>query len=189
MRARPARSTSGRPAWASSISTASSAATPSQWKPNLFRNTTPIYPYVDKPGWNLTTAMADDAIHWLNQMNDIDPDLPFFLYYVPGGTHAPHHPTPEWIKKISDMHLFDNGWNALRDQIFDNQKRLGVIPQDAKLTPWPDEPAEDWDTLSPTKRNCSSARPMSTPPTWPTPTTRSAASSRRSKTWASSTTR
>ena len=117
----------------------------SQWEPNLFRNTTAIYPYVGHPGWNLTTAMADDAIHWMNQLNDINPDLPFFLYYVPGGTHAPHHPTPEWIKTISDMHLFDKGWNALRDQIFANQKRLGVIPQDAKLTPWPDKLLKMWD--------------------------------------------
>ena len=107
-----------------------------------------IYPYVGHPGWNLTTAMADDAIHWLNQLNDINPSMPFFLYYVPGGTHAPHHPTPEWIKKISDMHLFDKGWNALRDQIFANQKRLGVIPQDAKLTPWPDDLLKNWDTLN-----------------------------------------
>ena len=119
----------------------------SQWQPNLFRNTTAIYPYVGHPGWNLTTAMADDAIRWLNQLNDIDPSMPFFLYYVPGGTHAPHHATPEWIKKISDMHLFDKGWNALRDQIFANQKRLGVIPQDAKLTPWPDNLLKRWDTL------------------------------------------
>jgi len=119
----------------------------SQWQPNLFRNTTAIYPYVGHPGWNLTTAMADDAIHWLNQLNDIDPSMPFLLYYVPGGTHAPHQPTPEWTQKISDMHLFDKGWNALRDQIFANQKRLGVIPQDAKLTPWPDM-LKRWDTLT-----------------------------------------
>ena len=99
-----------------------------QWEPNLFRNTTAIYPYVGSPGWNLTTAMADDAIHWMNQLNDINPSMPFFLYYVPGGTHAPHHPTPEWIKKISDMHLFDKGWNALRDQIFANQKTIGRDP-------------------------------------------------------------
>ncbi len=119
----------------------------SQWQPNLFRNTTAIYPYIGHPGWNLTTAMADEAIHWLNQLNDIDPSMPFFLYYVPGGTHAPHQPTPEWTKNISDMHLFDKGWNALRDQIFANQKRLGVIPQDAKLTPWPDM-LKRWDTLT-----------------------------------------
>ena len=120
----------------------------SQWQPNLFRNTTAIYPYVGNPGWNLITAMADDAIHWLNQLNDINPELPFFLHYVPGGTHAPHHPTPEWINKITDMHLFDEGWNALRDRIFANQKRLGVIPADAKLTPWPDDLLKRWDTLN-----------------------------------------
>ena len=119
----------------------------SQWQPNLFRNTTAIYPYIGRPGWNLTTAMADDAVHWLNQLNDIDPSMSFFLYYVPGGTHAPHQPTPEWTKKIGDMHLFDKGWNDLRDQIFANQKRLGVIPQDAKLTPWPDM-LKRWDTLT-----------------------------------------
>jgi arylsulfatase A-like enzyme len=120
----------------------------SQWEPNLFNDTTPIYPYVGHPGWNLTTAMAEDAIHWLTQLNDIDPSMPFFVYYVPGGTHAPHHPTPEWIKKISDLHLFDKGWNALREQIFANQKRLGVIPQDAKLTPWPDDLLPRWEKLT-----------------------------------------
>jgi arylsulfatase A-like enzyme len=119
----------------------------SQWGPNLFRNTTAIYPYVGKPDWNLTTAMADDAIHWLKQLNDIDPGLPFFCYYCPGATHAPHHATPEWIKKISDMHLFDKGWNALREQIFANQNNLGVIPQDAELTPWPENLLKSWDKL------------------------------------------
>ena len=96
--------------------------------------------------------MADDAIHWLNQLNDINPEMPFFLYYVPGGTHAPHHATPEWIKKISDMHLFDKGWNALRDQIFANQKKLGVIPADAKLTPWPDKLLKQWESLTPEEK-------------------------------------
>jgi len=124
----------------------------SQWEPNLFRNTTAIYPYVGHPGWNLTTAMADDAIDWLNEINEIDPSKPFFCYYVPGGTHAPHHATPEWIKKISDMHLFDKGWNDLRDQIFANQKRLGVIPPDAKLTPWPDNLLKKWDALTPDEK-------------------------------------
>jgi arylsulfatase len=120
----------------------------SQWQPNLFRNTTAIYPYIGNPKWNLTTAMADDAIRWMNGLNDIDQSMPFFLHYVPGGTHAPHHATPEWIKKISDMHLFDKGWNALREQIFANQKKLGVIPQDAKLTPWPDDLLKKWDSLT-----------------------------------------
>ena len=123
-----------------------------QWEPNLFRNTTQIYPNVGHPGWNLTTAQADDAIEWLNRVNQIDPSKPFFCYYVPGGTHAPHHPTPEWIKKISDMHLFDKGWNALREQIFENQKRLGVIPKEAKLTPWPDKLLKRWEQLTPDEK-------------------------------------
>ena len=118
----------------------------SQWQPNLFRNTTAIYPFEGNPGWNLTTAMADEAIQYMKQLKEIAPDKPFFVYYVPGGTHAPHHPTPEWIKKISDMHLFDDGWNKLRETIFANQKRLGIMPENARLTPWPKELPE-WDSL------------------------------------------
>jgi len=124
----------------------------SQWQPNVFRNTTPDYSYIGHPGWNLTTAMADDAIHWLRQLNDIDPSKPFLCYYAPGGTHAPHDPTPEWIQKISDMHLFDEGWNKLRETIFANQKRMGVIPQDAKLTPWPSNLLKNWDDLTPDEK-------------------------------------
>lgn len=120
----------------------------SQWQPNVFNDTTPIYPYIGHPGWNLITAMADDAIHWLHQLNDIDPSKPFLCYYAPGGAHAPHNPTPEWSKKAEDLHLFDKGWNALRDQIFANQKKLGVIPQDAKLTPWPADLLKSWDKLT-----------------------------------------
>lgn len=119
-----------------------------QWQPNLFRNTTQIYPFLDKPGWNLTTAMADDAIAYMHRINALAPEQPFFVYYVPGGVHAPHHPTPEWIDKISQMHLFDQGWNKLRETIFENQKKLGVIPADAKLTPWPDDLLKKWDALT-----------------------------------------
>ena len=123
-----------------------------QWEPNLFRNTTAIYPYVGHPGWNLTTAMADDAIEYMKQLNAVAPEKPFFIYYVPGGTHAPHHPTPEWIEKISAMHLFDKGWDELRNQIFANEKKLGVIPQDAKMTPWPSDLLKHWDQLTPDEK-------------------------------------
>lgn len=120
-----------------------------QWQPsNLARNTTYIYPFRDDPNFNLTTAMADEAISYINQVNTLTPDQPFFVYYAPGGVHAPHHPTPEWIKKISDMHLFDKGWNAIREEIFANQKRLGVIPQNAELTPWPKDKLKEWDQLT-----------------------------------------
>jgi arylsulfatase len=118
-----------------------------QWQPNLFRNTTQIYPFEGKPEWNLVTGMADDAIDYLNRMNQTQPNKPFFVKYAPGATHAPHHPTKEWVKKISDMHLFDKGYNDLQKQIFENQKRLGVIPGDTQLADWPSHLLKDWDTL------------------------------------------
>jgi arylsulfatase len=130
-----------------------------QWTPFLFRGQTQVFTWVDRPGYNLTTDMADEAISYMKRLNDAAPDKPFFVYYVPGGSHAPHQPTPEWIKKISDMHLFDKGWEQLRETIFANQKRLGVIPPDTRLTPWPDGQAEfggaklqKWDTLSDDER-------------------------------------
>ena len=119
----------------------------SQWQPNLFRNTTAIYPFEGNPGWNLETAMADDAIQYMKQLKELAPEKPFFVYYVPGGTHAPHHPTAEWVKKIGDMHLFDEGWNKVRETIFANQQRLGIMPENAKLTPWP-KTLPEWDSLS-----------------------------------------
>ncbi|MBP5996865.1 MAG: sulfatase-like hydrolase/transferase [Azonexus sp.] len=121
-----------------------------QWEPNLFRNTTQIYPFQGKaPGtWNLVTAMADDAIDYMTRMHQIDPSKPVFIKYAPGATHAPHHPTKEWADKISAMHLFDGGYEKLRETIFANQKKLGVIPQDAKLAPWPKEMLKPWDELT-----------------------------------------
>jgi arylsulfatase A-like enzyme len=126
-----------------------------QWTPYLFKDHTQITPWVGHPGYNLTTDMADEAVKYLHSMNAVAPDKPFFLYYVPGGTHSPHQPTKEWIDKIHAMHLFDNGWEKLRETIFENQKKLGVIPADTELTPWPDGQAEfggaklpRWDSLS-----------------------------------------
>ena len=121
----------------------------SQWQPGpLMRNTTPIYPYVGHPEYNLTTAMADEAIDYMHRVRTLSPDQPFLVYYAPGGTHAPHHPTKEWVDKISAMHLFDDGWNKLRDTIYANQKRLGVIPESAELTPWPDDLLKTWEGLT-----------------------------------------
>ncbi len=119
-----------------------------QWQPNLFRNTTQIYPFDGKPGWNLVTGMADDAIDYLEQLNQIQPDKPFFIKYAPGATHAPHHPTKEWVDKIHGMHLFDDGWNKLQERIFENQKRLGIIPADTQLSPWPTKVLKNWEDLT-----------------------------------------
>ena len=116
-----------------------------QWTPYLFRNHTQIFPWLEKPGYNLTTGMADDAIQHIRTLDASAPDKPFFVYYCPGGVHAPHHPTPEWIDKFKGK--FDMGWNAMREQIFANQKRLGVVPANTELTAWPDD-LQKWDTLS-----------------------------------------
>ena len=116
-----------------------------QWTPYLFRDHTQIFPWVGKKGYNLTTDLADEAIKYMSSLNAAAPDQPFFLYYVPGGTHSPHQPKKEWIEKFHGK--FDMGWNKLREQIFANQKRLGVIPADTKLTPWPDT-LPKWDSLS-----------------------------------------
>jgi len=118
-----------------------------QWTPYLFRDHTPVFPWVGKPGYNLTTDMADDAIRYMKELNASAPDKPFLVYYVPGATHSPHQPTKKWIDKISAMHLFDQGWENLRERIFENQKKLGVIPPNTQLTPWPDS-LPRWNSLS-----------------------------------------
>jgi arylsulfatase A-like enzyme len=115
-----------------------------QWTPYLFKDHTQIFPWLEQPGYNLTTDMADKAIDYMRQLNAAAPDKPFFVYYVPGGSHSPHNPKKEWIDKFKGQ--FDVGWNAIREQIFGNQKKLGVIPPNAQLTPWPDD-LPKWDTL------------------------------------------
>ena len=115
-----------------------------QWQPFLFENTSQIFPWIGKPGYNLITDEADKAIDHIRQLDAAAPDKPFFVYFAPGATHAPHHPTPEWIAKFKGK--FDMGWNAMRDQIFANQKKLGVIPANTQLTPWPDD-LPTWDSL------------------------------------------
>src|SRR5271167_4147646 len=117
-----------------------------QWQPYLFQNQTQIFPWIGRSDYNLTTDLADEAIDYLQKLDASAPDKPFFLYYVPGGTHAPHQPKPEWIEQFKGK--FDMGWNALREQIFANQKRLGVIPPETELTPWPDKDLPTWDSLS-----------------------------------------
>jgi arylsulfatase A-like enzyme len=116
-----------------------------QWTPYLFQDHTQINPWVGKPGYNLTTDLADEAVKYIEKLNAQSPEQPFFLYYATGGSHSPHQPTKEWIDKFKGK--FDMGWNAMREQIFANQKKLGVIPANTKLTAWPDS-LPKWETLS-----------------------------------------
>ena len=116
-----------------------------QWTPFLFRDHTQIFPWIDKTDYNLTTDLADEAIKHMRDLNAAAPDQPFFVYYVPGGTHSPHQPKKEWIEKFKGK--FDMGYEKLRDVIFANQKRLGVIPENTQLTPLPPE-LPKWDSLS-----------------------------------------
>jgi len=117
----------------------------SQWQPDLYENTTPISPHLGNPDYHFDTDLADRAIHWIRQQNALDPDRPFFAYYVPGAAHTPHHVPQEWIDKFRGK--FDHGWDRQRELTFENQKRLGIIPADAELTPRPENlPA--WDSLS-----------------------------------------
>jgi arylsulfatase len=116
-----------------------------QWTPYLFRDHTQIFPWVGKTDYNLITDMADEAIKYMRDLDAVAPEQPFLVYYVPGGSHSPHNPKKEWIEKFKGK--FDMGWEKLREQIFANQKRLGVVPADAQLTPWPDD-LPKWEALS-----------------------------------------
>jgi arylsulfatase A-like enzyme len=124
-----------------------------QWTPYLFQDHTQISPWIGREDYNLTTDLADEAVKYLGDLNAQAPDKPFFLYYVPGGAHSPHQPKKEWIEKFKGK--FDMGYEKLREEIFANQKRLGVIPADSELTAWPDGTPEfggaklpRWDSLS-----------------------------------------
>jgi arylsulfatase A-like enzyme len=116
-----------------------------QWYPSLYDGVTPIEPpKTPEEGYHLTEDLADKAITWIGQQKSLMPDKPFFMYFAPGATHAPHHAPPEWSDKYKGR--FDAGWDAIREETFARQKALGVIPADAELTARPDE-ISAWDDL------------------------------------------
>ena len=117
-----------------------------QWTPYLFQNISQIFPWVGKPDYNLGEDLADNAIEHIRKLNAAAPDKPFFAYFVPGETHSPHQPPKEWIDKFKGK--FDMGWNAMREQIFANQKKLGVIPEGTQLTAWPKDVLPMWESLT-----------------------------------------
>jgi arylsulfatase len=117
-----------------------------QWYPALYEGTIPVEPdRTPEEGYHLTEDIADKAITWVRQQKALMPDKPFFVYFAPGATHAPHHVPAEWSETYKGA--FDDGWDALRERIFARQKELGVIPEDAVLTARPAEiPA--WDEMA-----------------------------------------
>jgi arylsulfatase A-like enzyme len=116
-----------------------------QYYPAIYEGTTPIEQ--DKgpeEGYHFTEDMTNKAIKWVRQQKALMPDKPFFMYFAPGATHAPHHVPKEWADKYKGK--FDQGWDRLREEIFARQKELGVVPGDAELTKRPEEiPA--WDAM------------------------------------------
>ena len=109
-----------------------------QYAPAIYRDTVPVEPdRTPEQGYHFTEDMTDQAIDWVRQQKALMPDKPFFVYYAPGATHAPHHVAPEWSDKYKGK--FDQGWDKVRDETFARQKELGVIPSDAELTARPTE--------------------------------------------------
>ncbi len=115
-----------------------------QWAPLIYDGTIKVEPPHD-PKYHFTTDMANQAITWVRAQQSLTPDKPFFVYFAPGATHAPHHVPKEWIAKYKGK--FDQGWDQYREETLARQIKLGVVPPGTKLAPKP--PAiKDWDKLS-----------------------------------------
>jgi len=115
-----------------------------QWDPAIYQDLTRIEtPHT--PGYHFMTDMTDKAIEWVQSEKSLTPDKPFFIYFAPGATHAPHHVPKEWIEKYRGK--FDQGWDKVREETLERQKALGVVPQDTVLAPKPKE-IKDWADLS-----------------------------------------
>ena len=116
-----------------------------QWRPAAIEGTKPVEPYIDDPDYHFDDDLADRAVKWIRTQKAVAPEKPFFLYYAPGATHAPHHPRKEWAEKYAGK--FDAGWDAIREETLARQKALGIVPADTKLVPLaPGIPA--WNSLT-----------------------------------------
>jgi arylsulfatase A-like enzyme len=119
-----------------------------QWAPGIYDGTIRVEVPHD-PNYHFTVDMTDQAINWVNAQQSLTPDKPFFMYFATGATHAPHHAPKEYIEKYKGK--FDQGWDKLRQETFERQKKMGIIPASAKLTPRPKEiPA--WDDQTPDQK-------------------------------------
>ena len=116
-----------------------------QWHPMVYDGTTRVYPNVDDPGYHFTTDMTNQALAWMNTQQSLTPDKPFYLYFATGATHAPHHAPQSFIEKYKGK--FVQGWDKLRAETLERQKKLGVVPQNTVLAPKPAD-IKDWDKLT-----------------------------------------
>jgi len=117
-----------------------------QYAPAIYQDTVPVEPdRTPEEGYHFTEDMTDHAIDWVRQQKALMPDKPFFVYFAPGATHAPHHVPTQWSDRYRGR--FDQGWDALREETLARQKELGVVPPEAELTARPAEiPA--WDDMA-----------------------------------------
>jgi arylsulfatase A-like enzyme len=116
-----------------------------QWHPMVYDGTTRVYPNVEDPNYHFTTDMTNQAIWWMNTQQSLTPDKPFFIYFATGATHAPHHAPKEFIDKYKGK--FSGGWDKMREETLERQKKLGIVPQNTVLAPKPDA-IKDWDKLT-----------------------------------------
>ena len=107
-----------------------------QWAPAIFDGVTRVE-VPTTPGYHFTVDMTDKAIAWVSAQQSLTPDKPFYMYFATGATHAPHHAPKEWIDKYKGQ--FAAGWDKLREETFERQKKMGIIPAETKLTPRPKE--------------------------------------------------
>lgn len=119
-----------------------------QWSPLIYDGLAKVE-LPKNPSYHFMTDMTDKAIEWTRSVKSMSPQTPFFAYFAPGATHAPHHVPKEWIAKYKGK--FDQGWDKLREETLARQIRLGVVPPDTKLAPKP-EAIKDWDKLTPTEK-------------------------------------
>lgn len=119
-----------------------------QWAPTIYDGMNQVEP-PNVPNYHFLTDMTDKAIGWVQAVKSLTPDKPFFVYYAPGATHAPHHVPKEWIARYKGR--FDGGWDRLREETLAKQKALGVVPAGTRLAPKP-AAIKDWDSLTPAER-------------------------------------
>ncbi len=119
-----------------------------QWAPLLYDGMNQVEPSTD-PNYHFMTDMTNQAIDWMGYQKSLTPDKPFFIYFAPGATHAPHHVPKTWIAKYKCK--FDQGWDMVREETLARQKRLGVVPAETKLAPKP-AAIKDWAALTPDEK-------------------------------------